>query len=119
MRRFFLLPFIGFFFTACSPQSGVQKVSVSQLVENCDRLLHKEVRFEGTYLGWSCPKNCPNPGVTRSDTCISDGNGCIYMVGTGGLDPLADRGKRVLVEGRVEKTKSGVCYIQPVRVRGF
>ena len=87
-------------------------ITVGELLKNCPSLLGKEVVVEGTYRGWNCPAVCRNPGVTRSDVCLVDSTGCIYLSGTGGLDPLTDRGKKVRVEGVVSE-KNGICYLEP------
>ncbi|ADU96954.1 hypothetical protein [Thermovibrio ammonificans] len=86
------------------------RVTVGEILKECPKLKGKEVVVTGTYKGWDCPPDCKNPGITRSDSCISDGTGCIYLRGTGGFDPLLDRGKKVEVTA-VVKEKKGTCYL--------
>ncbi len=90
-------------------------LTAGAVLKSCSSLAGKVVAVEGTYMGWNCSKECRHPGVTRSDSCIVDSTGCIYISGTGGLDPVIDRGKRVRVEGIVSLNR-GVCYLKPVRV---
>ena len=58
-------------------------------------------------------------GVTRSDTCVEDETGCIYLKGTAGLDPLRDRGVKIRLRGVVKETPRGVCYIEVRKVERF
>ncbi len=96
-------------------EARLKLFTVGELLKNCPSLLGKEVVVEGTYRGWNCPSACRNPGVTRSDVCLVDSTGCIYLSGTGGLDPLTGRGKRVKVVGVVSE-RNGICYLKPERV---
>ena len=108
------------FFSSCGTvrvngEANFRLITVGELLKNCPSLLGEEVIVEGTYRGWNCPSACRNPGVTRSDVCLVDSTGCIYLSGTGGLDPLTDRGKRVKVVGVVSE-RNGICYLKPERV---
>ena len=112
--------------SSCSPPKGetmstAGSTPVGYIVKNCDRLVGKEVFLDGVvYAGWSCPGNyCRNPGVTRSDTCVEDETGCIYLKGTAGLDPLRDRGVKIRLRGVVKETPRGVCYIEVRKVERF
>lgn len=96
-------------------EARVRLSTVSQVLKNCPSLVGERVVIEGVYRGWSCPEGCRNPGVTRSDACIVDSTGCIYISGTGGLSPVMDRGKLVRVEGVVSK-KGEICYLKPERL---
>jgi predicted RNA-binding Zn-ribbon protein involved in translation (DUF1610 family) len=77
----------------------------------------REVVFEGKYLGWKCPKTCVHPGITRSDACVETKKfGCIYLKGTGNLDPILDSGKRFIFRG-ILKRKNNVPYVEVLEVR--
>lgn len=119
MFRFFVVSFI-FFLSSCASlqvngEARLRFLTAGELLKKCSSLTGKEVAVEGTYMGWSCPQNCRHPGITRSDSCLVDSTGCIYISGTGGLDPITDRGKRIRVKGVVSLNR-GVCYLKPERV---
>ena len=119
MIRFFTLIFLTLL-SGCATvnvngEARVRLFTVGEILKNCPALSGKEVVVEGTYRGWSCPADCRNPGVTRSDVCITDSTGCIYLSGTSGLDPLTDRGKRVRVLALVSR-KGSICYLKPEKV---
>ena len=67
-------------------------------------------------MGWNCPRNCKNPGITRSDTCWVDNSGCIYAKGLSGLDPLKDINKQYTITAGVYISKTGVCYLNIKKV---
>jgi len=119
MLRLIPLLFIALLFSCATVrvngEARVRLTTVGEILRNCSSMLGKEVVLEGTYRGWSCPAECRNPGITRSDACITDSTGCIYMAGTGGLDPLTDRGKEVRVLAFVSK-KGDICYLKPEKV---
>lgn len=119
MLRFFSLLLL-VLFSGCATvrvngEARVRLLTVGEVLKNCSSLSGKEVLVEGVYRGWSCPVECGNPGVTRSDSCITDSTGCIYIAGTGGLNPLTDKGKTVRVQAVVSKKKN-VCYLKPEKV---
>lgn len=96
-------------------EARIRLSTVSQVLKSCPSLVGEKVVVEGVYMGWSCPEGCRNPGVTRSDACVVDSTGCIYISGTGGLSPVVDRGRHVRVEGIVSE-KGGICYLEPERL---
>lgn len=119
MLRLFTLLFAALLFgcatVSVNGEANVRLTTVGEVLKNCSLMLGKEVVLEGTFRGWSCPAECRNPGITRSDACITDSTGCIYIAGTGGLDPLTDKGKKVRVLAFVSK-KGNICYLKPEKV---
>lgn len=120
MKKFILTLLLVSLFSSCSSvvvngEARFRLSTVGELLKNCRNLKGKKIAVEGIYRGWNCPRGCKNPGITRSDSCISDDTGCIYISGTAGLDPISDRGKRVRIEGTVLES-SGICYLKPERV---
>ena len=118
MKRVLSLILLGAALCGCSATVNGQarfRTTVGFIQSHCSSLLGKEVVIEGIYKGWDCPPDCPNPGNTRSDACVFEGKSCIYLLGTGGLDPLKDLNKRVRVKGIVEQ-KNGICYLKAVEV---
>jgi hypothetical protein len=85
---------------------------VGEILKHCDDLEGKKVAVRAVYEGWHCIEGCIHPGLTRSDTCVMDSSGCIYLKGTGGLDPIMDRGKEVFFRAVVRKTSKGICYLE-------
>jgi len=93
--------------------------TVAKIKRNCKEFIGREVYLRATYLGWRCNKGCTHPRITRSDSCIADRTGCIYLLGTGKLDPITDKGKEFLFRGRVEISPfSHTCYIKVEKVDG-
>ncbi len=101
-------------FTGCASVETNSKLTIRAIKENCKELVGKRVELLATYMGWSCPRDCKNPGITRSDTCFIDNTGCIYAKGLAGLDPLTDKGKRIELKALV-KEKRGTCYLEVLR----
>ena len=101
-------------FTSCASVEPNSKLSIRVIKENCKELLGKKVKLFATYMGWSCPRDCKNPGITRSGTCFVDNTDCIYAKGLAGLDPLNDKGKIVKFEALIEE-KRGTCYLEVLR----
>ncbi len=76
----------------------------------------QKVIIDGEYRGWNC-SGVSGPGVTRSDWCVRDGTGIIYITGKSpGLDYPDDVGKRVIVTGFVRVTESDIVYIEATNV---
>jgi hypothetical protein len=121
MKRLFALTALGsLLIGSCATVKGNGELNyrfekVAYVVNHCKALKGKEVVLKVTYRGWSCPKECRHPGITRSDSCFVDSTGCIYAYGTGGLDPITDVGKEVIVKATVNE-KNGVCYLKVVKV---
>ena len=88
--------------------------TIGSILKRCDSLQNQKVIVRAKYMGWNCSAECSNPGITRSDSCIVDSTGCIYLRGTGGLNPLIDRGKEFLFKGVVEKFNN-TCYLKVVK----
>ncbi|TCK06277.1 hypothetical protein [Phorcysia thermohydrogeniphila] len=90
---------------------------VGNIKGNCPSFVGKEVLLKATYLGWNCPKECKPPAITRSDTCIADETGCIYLLGSGKLNPISDKGRIFLFKGKVELSPyNNTCYIRVEKV---
>jgi len=105
-------------FSSCSTVhfQGNATFDIASIVNSCDKYLNREVTLRATYMGWSCPPECKHPGLTRSDTCIEDETGCIYLLSTGKLDPIRDKGKEYTFTAVVKKAPNGVCYLKVIRV---
>jgi hypothetical protein len=97
-------------------EGRVRLEHISALVERCSHLAGRRVEFKGRFAGWRCGSKCLHPGVTRSDVCVEDETACIYLSGTGRLDPLKDRGKTFLFQGFLRKSPKGVCYVEVEKV---
>ncbi|MGE5587372.1 MAG: hypothetical protein ACM3ZO_04055 [Clostridia bacterium] len=86
--------------------------NILEIHENMGRLLSKEIRIRGQYMGWSGDVG-PEAGVpiTRSDWLLKDETGWIYVTGGAipGLSPWrkGDQGKEVEVVGVVEAKQDG------------
>ncbi len=52
---------------------------IGDIKANPDEYEGKIVTITGRNLGWNCFECGPGPPVTRSDGCIEDGTGCIYV----------------------------------------
>ncbi len=77
----------------------------------------QKVIIDGEYRGWNC-SGVSGPGITRSDWCVRDGTGIIYVTGNSpGLDYYPDDiGERVIVTGFVRVTESDIVYIEATNV---
>ncbi len=95
-------------------EANLRLTKIGTIEKRCQELEGKEVVIRAKYLGWSCPKECKNPGITRSDTCFTDDTGCIYAYGLAGLDPITDRGKVFTVKAKVLK-KGNTCYLKVLK----
>lgn len=66
-------------------------------------------------------RQCKGPPVTRSDWCVHDETGAIYV--TGVSPPLNDKfgqsdwGKALTVHGRLQRTDTGILYIAAEQAR--
>jgi hypothetical protein len=99
-----------------SGELRVRFEKIGNIQKDCPSFVGKEVLLKATYSGWRCPKECKHPAITRSDTCITDETGCIYIVGGGGLNPIRDIGKTFLFKGKVELSPfTNTCYIRVER----
>jgi len=119
LRKFLKFTLIALFFSSCSSvtlngEASFRLETIGNIKKNCNRFTGKEVVIRAKYMGWNCPVECRNPGITRSDSCIVDSTGCIYLEATGGLDPLTDRGKRYLFKSIVKKFNN-TCYLKVVK----
>jgi predicted RNA-binding Zn-ribbon protein involved in translation (DUF1610 family) len=119
-KKNLIFPLIGTFIFSCSASFNSSDEALNTplevLVKNCDNYVGKKVKLKATYLGWNCPKNCSNPGITRADTCIQQKQYCIYLLGFGGLNPLKDKNSKHTFYGIVKKNQKGVCYIEVLKV---
>ena len=114
--QFIIFTFFSLLIFSCN--YGSQNfISIKKLIEDCREFTGKSIVLKAKYLGWNCPQTCKHPGLTRSDTCIEDGSGCIYLYGFGGLNPLKDKGSIHTFYGVVKKSRSGVCYIEVKKVK--
>lgn len=101
----------------CLEHRMEQAVTVAEIRENVDRLLSKEVKVRGVYMGWSgeVGKEAGTP-VTRSDWLLKDETGWIYVTGGAipGLSPWrkADQGKRIEVVGVIRAKEDGIPCLE-------
>jgi len=84
---------------------------IGNIHRHCQELSGQVVKIRAKFRGWNCPPECGAPPVTRSDTCLVDETGCIYVYGTAGLDPILDRGKEFLITAKVV-WQGGKCYLK-------
>jgi len=117
LKKLLVFPFFTLLAACAPPSKNTPGVSVGYLSDHCEELLNKTVVVEGYYLGWGCPPDCGAPPLSRSDTCLADRTGCIYLYSTGGLNPVSDKGKKVLLTAVVKKSPSGVCYLKVVKAK--
>ncbi|WP_163328520.1 hypothetical protein GFV12_02860 [Desulfurobacterium thermolithotrophum] len=87
--------------------------TIGNILKRCNSFENQKVALRAKYLGWNCPAECKNPGITRSDSCIVDSTGCIYVRATGGLNPITDKRKEYIFKGIVKKFKN-TCYLEVV-----
>ena len=106
-----LFPLLVLAVVACAPAGG-EKVTLKEIKADCRGLAGKVLEVKVKYLGWRCPKDCGSPPLTRSDACVSDGTTCLYLKGTGGLNPLRDYGREVTLRVRIERNRKGKCYLR-------
>ena len=95
-------------------EARVRLMKIGSIEKECRELEGKRVVIKAKYMGWRCPEECRNPGITRSDTCFVDDSGCIYAYGLAGLDPITDRGKEYIVEVEVLR-KGDTCYLRVLK----
>ncbi|WP_456342104.1 hypothetical protein [Thermovibrio sp.] len=95
-------------------EAKLRLMKIGSIEKECKKLEGKRVVIKAKYMGWSCPEECKNPGITRSDTCFVDDSGCIYAYGLAGLDPITDRGKEYTVEAEVLR-KGETCYLKVLK----
>lgn len=93
-------------------ESRFRLETIGNILKNCSK--NQKVVVRAKYLGWRCPADCKNPGITRSDSCIADSTGCIYLMGRGNLDPITDRRKAYIFKGIVGKFRN-VCYLKVLK----
>jgi hypothetical protein len=118
-RVFLLLPLILSAFTlggCAKPEGANNGTDVAFVKKHCSELLNKKVRLTVVYEGWNCPPSCKHPGLSRSDSCVKDNTGCIYLASTGGLNPIGDKGKKFRIEAVVKRASNGVCYLKVLKV---
>ncbi|NIA12410.1 MAG: hypothetical protein GWP10_22515 [Nitrospiraceae bacterium] len=96
-------------------QTRLRLETIGDIQKRCKSLKGQTMIIDARYLGWNCPEDCKNPLITRSDSCIKDSTGCIYILGTGNLNPITDRGKlfRFKVQPDIRK---GICYLKVIAV---
>jgi hypothetical protein len=94
----------------------VQHAAIGEIVSDTEFYEGQKVLIDGEYRGWNC-SGLSGPGVTRSDWCVRDGTGIIYVTGKSpGLDYPDDMGERVIVTGVVRVTESDIVYIEATSV---
>jgi hypothetical protein len=95
-----------------TPISVPETVQISQIIQEPTKFEGHLAIISGQYMGWQT-ENGYGPPVTRSDWVIKDGTGWIYVTGKyPGLDPVADIGRPIEVQGKVKVTETGVPYIE-------
>jgi len=114
LKKLIWIPVLTLLISCAGLSANSQKVSVDYILSNCDRLVNKTVQLEARYMGWECPSYCKAPQLTRSDSCVVDSTGCIYVVATGKLNPITDKGKPVVLKAVVKKAPNGICYLKVI-----
>jgi len=92
-------------------EARVRLEKIGTVKRQCRELNGQVVKIRAKFMGWSCPPECGAPPKTRSDACLVDETGCIYAYGTGGFDPILDRGKEFTVTARVLR-EGEKCYLK-------
>ncbi|RCV64660.1 CASH domain-dontaining protein [Methanophagales archaeon] len=93
--------------------------SISDIDNDPEFYEGQKVLIDGEYMGWNC-SGVSGPGITRSDWCVRDGTGIIYVTGkSSGLDYPDDVGERVFVTGFVRVTESEIAYIEATNVERY
>jgi Ca-activated chloride channel family protein len=93
-----------------------QHAVIGDIVSDHEFYEGQKVLIDGEYRGWNC-SGLSGPPVTRSDWCVSDGTGIIYVTGKiSGLYYPDDVGERVIVTGFVRVTESDIVYIEATNV---
>ena len=92
-----------------------QHAVIGDIVSDQEFYEGQKVIIDGEYRGWNC-SGLGGPPVTRSDWCVRDGTGIIYVTGkSSGLDQ-EDMGERVIVTGVVRVTERDIVYIEATNV---
>lgn len=105
--------FLILFLLGCISQSQPHKITIAEIKASPSKFSGKMVLVKGKYMGWNCKEA---PPVTRSDWCVDDGTGKIYVTKCGPGNPLTDTGKNVTVIGYVETAK-GKPYIKAIECK--
>jgi hypothetical protein len=93
-----------------------QHAVIGDIVSDLEFYEGQKVIIDGEYRGWNC-SGLGGPPVTRSDWCVRDGTGIIYVTGKSpGLDYPDDMGERVIVTGVVRVTESDIVYIEATSI---
>ncbi|NAS88888.1 hypothetical protein C4E24_04010 [ANME-1 cluster archaeon AG-394-G21] len=93
-----------------------QHAVIGDIVSDPEFYEGQKVIIDGEYRGWNC-SGVSGPGITRSDWCVRDGTGIIYVTGlSSGLDYPDDMGERVIVTGVVKITERDIVYIEAANV---
>ena len=93
-----------------------QHAVIGDIVSDTEFYEGQKVIIGGEYRGWNC-SGLGGPPVTRSDWCVRDGTGIIYVTGKSpGLDYPDDIGERVIVTGVVRVTERDIVYIEATNV---
>ena len=93
-------------------------LSIGEIRDNPAYYQGKTVVIKGKFLGWNAPQ-CNHPKITRSDWAIEDETGCIYVTGIwpDRLDPVKHRGRRLIVDGKIEINEEGIPYIRAISIK--
>ena len=91
-----------------------QHAVIGDIVSDTEFYEGQKVIIDGEYRGWNC-SGVSGPGITRSDWCVRDETGIIYVTGPPGLDQ-EDIGEIVIVTGFVRVTESDIVYIEATSV---
>jgi len=92
-------------------EARVRLEKIGSIERNCQELSGQVVKLRARFMAWNCPPECGAPPKTRSDVCLVDDTGCIYAYGTGGFDPVLDKGKEFLITAQVV-WEGGKCYLK-------
>ncbi len=86
--------------------------TIEDILKDIKSLFGKKVLITGEFRGWE--GSAGPPPVTRSDWVVKDETGYIYVLGAPPLNPVEDKGKKVLVIGTLKVSKNDIPYIEPI-----
>jgi hypothetical protein len=116
---------VGIYFMVRVSEQPKEKPKIGDIIQNPSLYEEKVVIIGGEYGGWIYGGDIPvcneGPKVTRSDWCIYDETGCIYVSAgeaeilelSGPIDPEDENcvGTGITIRGTVKVSDKGMPYI--------
>ena len=94
-------------------------VTIRDIVSDLEFYEGQKVIIFGEYRGWNC-SGLSGPPVTRSDWCVRDATGIIYVTGKSPkLYYPEDVGEIVIVTGLVRVTERDTIYIEATNIETY